>query len=247
MARKTASKNTDKLILEAEVRHALGKKVRKLRHTGFIPAAIYGPDFKSQSIQVKTKDFLQTYKIVHETGILFVKYDSAEVPVLIKNLQRHPINDSILHVDFRKIDLKQKIQTTVPLKIIGLSEAVNKKGGVLLTHLESIQIEALPTNIPQNIQVDIKSLNEIGQEIKISDLAKSEKFEIKDPVDRVIISVIAHKEESVTPETAAPVTEVTTEKKEEEVQEAAVKEETQKPAKEEQAKKEPPKAEEKKK
>lgn len=203
---KTAS--TEKLILSVIPRSIFGKKLRKIRHEGIIPANIFGPEFKSISISVQFGDFVKTYKKAKETGIIYLTLDKEEIPVLIKQVQRHPVNDSILHVDFRKVDLKKKIQTEVPVKTTGVSEAVNQKAGVLLTLSETLLVEALPGDIPQQIDVDISSIKELGKEIKVSDLPKSTVYEIKTPADKVVVSVVEHKEESVTPETTAAAPEV---------------------------------------
>lgn len=205
-----------KLFLTVVPRTIFGKKLKKLRREGNIPANIYGPDLKSQAVTVTFKDFAHVYKTAKETGVVYLKLDSQELPVLIKNVQMHPVNDQILHTDLRKIDLKQKIQTEVPVKIIGQSEAVTQKAGVLLTQTETLVVEALPTNIPKQIDVDIAKIKEIGQEIKVFDLAKSEKYEIKDVGSKVIVSVVEHKEEKVLPQTApAAAPEVITAKPEE--------------------------------
>lgn len=192
----------DKLLLPVAARTVFGKKLNKLRKEGVIPANIYGPGYKSQAVTVAFKDFMGAYKTAKETGVVYLKLNSEELPILIKNVQRHPVQDQILHADFRKIDLKQKIQTNVPIKVTGQSEAVAQKNGVLLTLSESLIVEALPTDIPPQIEVDISVLKDIGQEIKVSNLAKSATFDIKDPQDKVIVSVVEHKEESITPETA---------------------------------------------
>ena len=91
----------------------------------------------------------------------------------------------------------------MPVKVIGASEAVSQKAGVLLIQSESLLVEALPQDIPQQINIDISVIKDIGQEIKVSDLTKSEKFEVKTPTEKVIVTVVAHKEESVTPDTTA--------------------------------------------
>ncbi|MBI4008977.1 50S ribosomal protein L25 [Candidatus Roizmanbacteria bacterium] len=213
---KTSINSQDKLILTLTPRTIYGKKLKKIRKEGNIPSNIYGPDFKSQAVIVSFKDFAKVYKVVKETGVVYLQLDKQELPVLIKNIQYHPVNDHILHVDFRKIDLKQKIQTAVPVKIVGQSEAVVQKGGVLLTLSETLQVEALPSDIPKYIEVDISQLKEIKQEIKVSDLVKTERFEIKELTNKVIVSVVEHKEESITPETAqAAAPEVITAKPEE--------------------------------
>lgn len=222
---------SNKLSLTVTERLIVGKKVRKLRKEGFIPANIYGPDFSSKSVSIPYKDLITTYKTARETGIVYLTLGKEEIPTLIKHMQRHPLNDTILHVDFRKIDLKKKVQTAVPVKSMNVSEAVTQKGGVLLSIAQSLLVEALPENIPQSIDVDISVLKEVGQEIKVADLPKSTVYEIKDVLDKVVFSVVAHKEESVTPETAtAAAPEVITEAKKED--ETAQTEE-QKPAPEE--------------
>jgi len=203
-----AKSSSEKLVLKVDPRTVFGKKLRKLRHGGVIPGNIFGPEFKSISVSTQFKDFVKVYKTAKETGIVYIALDKEEIPVLIKQVQRHPVNDSVLHVDFRKVDLKKKIQTEVPVKATGISEAVAQKGGVLLTLSETLLVEALPGDIPQQIDVDISSIKELGQEIKVSDLPKSAVYEIKTPVEKVVVSVVAHKEESITPETTAAAPEV---------------------------------------
>lgn len=197
-----------KLVLEAQPREVLGKKVKQLRKQGLTPANVFGPKFKSISITVNAHDFLSAYKVARETGIVYVKVGNEEIPTLIKNLQKHPLNPEILHVDFRKIDLKQKIETAVPVEVVGESVAVVQLGGVLLKQKDTVTLEALPEDIPQHIEVDISTITELDQAIKVSDLKKSGTYEIKDDPETVLVSVIAHKEESVTPETTAVETEV---------------------------------------
>ena len=195
--------SSDKLTLEVKPRELTGKKAHKLRNQGLVLANIFGPEFKSQAVSVDLKNFVKTYKQAKETRVVYLSLDKQEIPVLIKNVQTHPVSDIILHTDFRKIDLKKKIQTAVPIKVLGTSEAVSQKAGVLLIQSDTLLVEALPQDIPHEIEVDITTIKDIGQEIKVADLKKSDKFEVKTPVEKVIVSVVAHKEESVTPDTTA--------------------------------------------
>ena len=212
---KTRKDNEVKLQLTVIPRTIFGKKLKKLRREGNIAANIYGHDFKSRSVTAAFKDFATIYKTAKETGVIYLKLDSNEYPVLIKNIQRHPVNDQILHVDFRKIDLTKKIQTDVPVKVKGESEAVNIKGGVLLTQTEALLIEALPSDIPPQIDVDIATLKDVGQEIKVKDLANSDKYVFLDEPEKIIVSVVEHKEEEILPQTTpAEAPEITTAKPE---------------------------------
>lgn len=211
MAKVTKS-TANKLSLEAVKREVFGKKLKKMRRDGKIPANIYGPDFKSLSITLEGKDFNKVYRVAEETGIIYLNVDKQEIPALIKDVQIHPVLHLLLHVDFRKVNLTQKIETQVPIKVIGESPAVKEKGGVLLTQTDEITVEALPQDIPHEVQVDVSKLSEIGNEIKISDLPKNDKYQVKYEVDKVIISIVAHKEESLAPETTVAAPEVITEK-----------------------------------
>lgn len=236
MAKTKKTSSSRKLVLETKPRSVFGKKLKKLRKEGLLPANVFGTDFKSQSLSLNIKDFVNTYREARETGIVYLKIGSDEIPVLIRNVQKHPVNDNYLHIDFRKVDLKKKIATAVPVKILGTSEAVAQKNGVLLTLSENLIVEALPQDIPSQIDVDVSVLKEIGQEIKVVNLKKSDKYEIKDELNKVIISVVEHKEESITPETTAAATpEVITEavvpEGEEEPAKEAPKEEINKEAK----------------
>ncbi len=201
-----------------------------MRREGKIPANIFGTDYVSKTISVPLADFLKAFRIAKETGIVYIKNEAENIPTLIKSVQRHPVDHSILHVDFRKIDLKQKIETQVPVTTVGVSEAVSQKGAVLLTQTNELTIEALPQDIPQSIEIDISSLKEIGQEIKVSDLPKADTYTIIDEPEKVIVSATAHKEESLVAETATKAPEVITEKAPEEGAEAAVADEKKEPA-----------------
>src|SRR3989338_6877975 len=108
MVSKKSANSSEKVALKVELRTIFGKKLNKVRKQGFVPGNIYGPDFKSQSISVLQKDLVKTYKKVGETGVVYLSLDKDNIPVLIKTLQEHPVSGFLLHVDFRKIDLRSE-------------------------------------------------------------------------------------------------------------------------------------------
>jgi len=204
---KKSSKGDDqKYTLDATKREVFGKKLKKLRAQNLIPANIYGPGFTSTSVSVPAKEFSHVFSKARETGIIYITVDGQEIPVLSRQIQRHPLEHNILHVDFRKVDLTQKIETEVPIRIIGEAPAA-EKGGVLLTQADHLLVESLPADIPQDIEIDVSILDEIGKEIKVSDLVKDAKYVVKEEPEKVIVSIVAHKEESLEPEVAAPAVE----------------------------------------
>lgn len=189
-----------KFFFTVEKRNITGKKVKQLRRKGIIPGNIFGSNFKSISISFNEKDFKKNYKLIKKMPFFYIKLDNNQFPVIIHQIQTHPVTDQLLHVDFRKIDLEEKIEVEVPLKMRGKSEAVEVKGGVLLQQKDKLTIKCLPKNIPSFIEININNLKEIGEEIKVKDLLKSAQYEIKEEPETVIVSVVAHKEEKITPE-----------------------------------------------
>jgi len=194
-----------KTVLDAKLRTVFGKKNKNLRKEGLLPANIYGTNFPSQAISVNYIEFKRMFRIVGETGVVYIKTEKDEVPTLITSLQRDPLEGLVLHVDFRKVDLSIKIEAVVPLTFIGIAPAANA-GGVVLTQTDKVTVEALPQDIPNHIEIDLSGLKEIGAEIKVSDIPINVDYAIKTEATKILVSVVAHKEESVIAETTAAAT-----------------------------------------
>lgn len=163
-----------KHTLAIKKRDLVGRKVKQLRKTGFLPATVYGKNVKSVSVSVSKDQFLPVFGEVGETGLveLSVEGDTKDMrPVLIHSVQRDPVTSDLLHVEFHQVDLKEKVHANVPIEFIGTSAAVTDKIGVLLTVLDEVEVEALPANLPDKITVDVASLSDIGQEIKVGNLS----------------------------------------------------------------------------
>jgi large subunit ribosomal protein L25 len=202
---KKAHVEKKKTVLDAKLRTVFGKKNKNLRKEGLLPANIYGTNFPSQAIAVNYIEFKRTFRIVGETGVVYIKTEKDEIPTLITSLQRDPLEGLVLHADFRKVDLSIKIEAEVPLMFVGVAPAANA-GGVILTQSDKVTVEALPQDIPNHIEIDLSGLKEIGAEIKVSDIPVDTAYTIKTDATKVIVSVTAHKEESVIAETTAAAT-----------------------------------------
>lgn len=159
-----------KHTLKGESREIVGRKVKKLRDDGLLPVTVYGKKVDSQNLVVSASDFAKTYMETGETGLIELAVGSDLKPVLVHHVQRDPVRNTILHVEFHQVDLKEKVHANVPLVLVGEAPAVAQKVGVLLTLLSEIEVEALPTDLPEKIEVDVTSLAEVGQELKVSDL-----------------------------------------------------------------------------
>ncbi len=190
----------ERLELPVIKRDIVGKNVKKLRREGKLPGNVYGEEFKSTAVTVHHIDFSKVYRHAGETSVVYLHLDKEEIPVLVQNIQKHPLDNRVLHIDFRKVNLKKKIEAQVPITFVGESEAVAKKNGVLLTLADTLTVEALPDALPDHIEVDISTLVDIDNEIKISDLKKNTEFEFTDEPEKIIVRVNEHKEEELTPQ-----------------------------------------------
>jgi large subunit ribosomal protein L25 len=155
--------------LKVEKRKVLGKKVAKLRRDGILPANMYGKDIKSQAVQLATKDFITVYAHSGETGLVDIELDGTSTPVLVQNVYRD-FRGNYLHVDFFKVNLKEKVHVNIPLEFVGEPKAVTEKLGILMHIVSEIEVEALPTDLPEKIEVNVEHLAAVGDQIIVSDL-----------------------------------------------------------------------------
>ena len=157
--------------LAVEKRTVFGKKLKKLRKEGILPANIYGKDIKSISVQVPYKDFEKVYKEARETGLIDVQVANGEVkPSLIHNVQRDSYKDITLHADFFQVNLKEKVKTMVPVVTVGIAQAVSDKLGLLLQPISQVEIEALPEDLPEKIEINVEHLGAVNDQILVSEI-----------------------------------------------------------------------------
>lgn len=195
----------DKQTLSAQIRTVTGRKVKKLRKEGILPANIFGKKVKSEAIQVLLKDFVKTYKEAGETGLLnLVTTDGKkkeERAVLVSNVQTDPLSDVPTHVDFRQVDLKEKVTAKVPVETVGEAPAEKSGIGTAVLYVNEIEVEALPADLPEKFTVDVSSLAEVDQAIYIKDLAVDRnKVTLKAEAEAIVVKVEPpQKEEVVAP------------------------------------------------
>lgn len=159
-----------KYTLNADKRTVVGRKVKTLRASGQIPATVYGKNVESMNIAVPHAEFVTVYDSAGETGVVDLSVDGTSKPVLIHTVQVDPVDSTILHIEFHQVDLKEKVKTKVPLEVTGESPAAADKRGVVLSILSEVDVEALPTDLPESIPVDVSGLSEVDQEITVSQL-----------------------------------------------------------------------------
>jgi large subunit ribosomal protein L25 len=161
----------DKFVLEASKRDVIGKKVRQLRTKGQIPAIVYGPKQNPIAITVDWTKLRPTLQQAGGNKLVEIQVDKETYPTLIRRVDRHPVRGSVLHVDFYAVDLTRTVISTVPLVIINEDKSRAKLSGAEIVHEAlNVEVETLPTDIPDHIELDVSSLAKIGQTLHISDL-----------------------------------------------------------------------------
>jgi len=225
----------EKIILKAKIRKEIGKNsLGKLRREGFIPAVIYGAGIENLNIKLLRSEFL---KFIHEHRIETTVFNlliedsldksKKEYTCMIKEIQYHPLSDEILHVDFNHISLTKLIKVKVPVIPKGEPLGVKQEGGALERLLWEIEVECLPTNIPEKIEVDvsnlklndslqIKDIPPLGEGIKILTSSDTVVFTVSPPIkEEVVTEEVVAGEEKLEPEVIREKKETQEEKKEE--------------------------------
>ena len=189
--------------LEATKREITGKKVRFLRRQGLMPANIYGHGIDSTPIKVDTRSLKHLLSHAGKTDLISLKVDSAKEPVrvLVREVQRNPLTDEPLHVDFYQVSMTEKIKAEVPLVFIGEAPVLKKVKNSSIFHLiDSLDIEALPDDLPHSLEVDVSHLEELDHTIHIKDIPLGRGITLlSDPEQMVVKVAEAKKEEEVVP------------------------------------------------
>jgi large subunit ribosomal protein L25 len=189
------------LELIVKLRQEIGKKNNQLRKQGLIPAILYGHGVKNIPLVVKAQDFEKIYQEAGESTLVKLKVKSKnekdkERVVLIHDIQKNPVTDKIIHVDFYQVKMDEMLNAEVSLNFIGQSPAVIEQNGVLVKNIQQVEVEALPQNLPREIKVDISSLKTFDDNIYIKDLELPAGVKIIAEPEEVVASVVPPRKEA---------------------------------------------------
>jgi large subunit ribosomal protein L25 len=208
----------EEIRIEAEVREGRGKgRARKLRKEGAIPAIVYGRDVEPLALSISSKDWRRLEAHARSNAVIRMVVKGAgadaERPVMIKHIQKQPVNRSVLHVDFLQVSMERVVQVEVPIHLTG--EPVGLvKGGVIEQHLRAVMVESLPGQIPEKIDIDISGLD-IGDSIHIREISLPGVKLLDNPDVAVVGLTPPEAEEAAAPAAAAPAEEEAAPAKEE--------------------------------
>ena len=186
----------DKVVLKAERRDVIGKQVKALRRAGKLPAVIYGRHTEPVNISLDSHSASLALGKLTSSSLVTIQLDGHEFPTLVREKQRDYIKNRLLHVDFLAVSLTETIRASVVVNFIGVSAAVKDYNAVLVTNLQSLDVECLPTDLPERIDVDISALERPGDGIRVRDLRVSDKVQVlNDPDTMVAVATFAKVEE----------------------------------------------------
>jgi large subunit ribosomal protein L25 len=196
----------EEVRIKAEVRSGRGKgPARQMRREGGIPAVLYGRDVEPVALSISSKDWRLLEAHMRSNAVIKMELSDSgktqERPVMIKNVQKRPVDYSIVHIDFLQVSMERVVQVEVPIHLVGNPVGV-VNGGVVDQHLRAVMIESLPGQIPERIDVDISGLD-IGDAIHIREISIPG-VKLLDPPDVAVVGVTPPEAEEAV---AAPVAE----------------------------------------
>ena len=183
----------DVQTLSLSRRQIIGKKVKTLRRKGIVPVHMYGSGTEALSLQTDALELQQLLPRVGTNVPLSIRLedDSGENICFVREVQRHPVTEDILHVDFLRVDVSQAIQAEVPINVTGVSPAVRDLNGTLLLQMQSILVEALPMNVPASFEVDISGLDDFEKAVYVGEVAVGSQVTLITGTDEMIARVSA--------------------------------------------------------
>lgn len=181
--------------LIAERRSAIGKKVKSIRREGLVPAVLYGSGVDGQPIQLDAREAEQLLSEASASTLVDLKVNGEEHKVLVRDVQRDVIQRDLQHIDFLKVAMDVTIRTAVPVELVGEAPAAKELGGVLVTGVTEIEVEALPADLPDRVLVDLEPLEEIDDAITVDDLFLGDGVRVLTDPDENVAHVIYLAEE----------------------------------------------------
>jgi len=186
------AQGTEQVELAAEKRTVLGKQVKQLRRQRWVPGVMYGHGFDPVPLQFEARDLRHLLSHVGASQLVRIGVKGKEQPemALVREVQRDSIKGTILHVDFYRVEMTERLTTEVPLVMVGESPVAQEKEGILLQSLSSVEVECLPGDLVDAIEVDLSDLTKVDQAVYVRDLAVPAGIEILADPGEMIVRVV---------------------------------------------------------
>ena len=190
----------DRIVFKAENRKVIGKKVKNLRLEGKLPAVIYGKNQEPVPILLDHKEATRMLRDVSRASILTIDVEGKEYTALVRDRQREVISAEYIHIDFLAISMTETVRTQLNVFVTGVSPAVEEFMAVVMTGTTSIVVEALPTDLPESISLDISVLENVGDTILVRDLELPKGVSCLNELDEMLVVIASQAAEEVVEE-----------------------------------------------
>ncbi len=182
----------EKIVLKAKLRNIDQDKAKKVRREGWLPMVVYGQKKENLNVVVDFNDFVKIYRVAGNNTIVELDIEGKDKEnVLLVEVDYHPLTDLARHADALRVNMTEKITTSVPISFVGMSKAVKDLGGTFIANISSFDVTCLPIDLPKVIEVDISSLNTFEDMIHVKDIIISDKVKIERELDDVVAKVMA--------------------------------------------------------
>jgi large subunit ribosomal protein L25 len=176
--------------LQAARRTVQGKKVRFLRREGLIPANLYAPGETSVSLQFPAKETEAALRRISSTMLVPLNLPGqAARRVLVREVQRHPVSERVLHIDLFAVSMTETMRTAISLRFTGEASAIAQLDGTLIHNLDTVEVEALPADLPPNLEVDLSTLTTLDAVVRVGDLTLPPGVTLLTPPESVVVSI----------------------------------------------------------
>lgn len=174
-------------VIKATRRTLIGKQSSQLRRAGQLPAVVYGKHIEPTPICLDMREASRVLAGVSSSHLVTIDLEGTPINALVRERQRNPLKDSLVHVDFLAVSMTERLRAMVQIVLHGEALAVKQNVGVLVSGVEEIEVECLPADLPETIVVDVTGLKEVGDSVKVADL----------PIDTTKVEVLTDAEELV--------------------------------------------------
>jgi large subunit ribosomal protein L25 len=189
----------EQVELAAQKRTTIGRQVKQLRREGWVPAVMYGHGFDSVSLQFEERNLTKLLSHVGGSQLISIKVKGQKRPemALVRDVQRDVVKGNLLHVDFYRVDMAERLTTEIPLTMVGESPVIQRGEGIMLQGLSSVEVECLPGDLVDTIAVDLTDLEELDQGVFVRDLAIPAGIDVLTDPDEMIVRVVPLAEEEI--------------------------------------------------
>jgi len=186
----------EKVVLKATKRTVTGKQVNQLRRQGLLPGVVYGYKIDPTPISMEAHSTGLILPKLTSSSIVTIDLEGKQIPALVRETQKNYIKNIYTHIDFQAVSLTEKIRTYVSLHFSGTAPAIKDFQAAIVTNLSEIEVEALPTDLPERIEIDLSKLAALGDAIHVKDLGLPAAVTVLTDGDELVVVATATREET---------------------------------------------------